>query len=46
MKNMPDELLIETYYKAMDLKLDSRFIYLLKQEIRRRSLFTKVQVSS
>ncbi len=46
MKNMPDELLIESYYKAIDLNLDSRFIYLLEQEIQRRSLYVKIKVSS
>ncbi|MBW9234611.1 sporulation histidine kinase inhibitor Sda, partial [Leptospira santarosai] len=32
------ELLIESYVKAIELKLCPEFIYLLETEIRRRSL--------
>lgn len=46
MKNMSDELLIESYYKAMILKLDPQFLYLLEKEINRRALSNKIKVSS
>lgn len=38
MKNLSDELLIESYYKAYELKLNPEFIRLIEQEIQRRSL--------
>lgn len=43
MKNLSDKLLIETYYKAVELKLSSDFIVLIKEEIERRSLLVKVK---
>jgi len=46
MRNLSDELLIETYYKALELKLSSEFLELLKQEIKRRSLSDKLKLSS
>lgn len=38
MSNLSSELLVESYYKAKELKLSSDFISLLESEIRRRSL--------
>ena len=46
MKNMPDELLIEAYFKAIKINLEPDFIYLLEAEIRRRSLSHKIKISS
>ncbi|MGD7009823.1 sporulation histidine kinase inhibitor Sda [Metabacillus sp. 84] len=38
MRKLSDELLIESYYKATELKLSNDFIYLIESEIKRRSL--------
>lgn len=38
MRELSDESLIETYMKALHLKLDEEFIKLLEQEIARRRL--------
>lgn len=38
MKRLSDEVLIETYLKALDLKLEEAFIRLLYAEIVRRNL--------
>lgn len=38
MKSLSNEALIETYYKAIDLKLDREFVTLLLAEIKRRKL--------
>lgn len=38
MKNMTDELLIETYNKALELDADTDFIQLLEQELKKRNL--------
>ncbi len=46
MKNLSDDLLIETYYKAIELKLSTEFILLIKKEIERRSLIDKIKKSS
>ncbi|WP_209122959.1 sporulation histidine kinase inhibitor Sda [Alkalihalobacillus sp. BA299] len=46
MKKLSDELLIETYFKAIELKLNEDFIYLIKLEIDRRSLTDKIKLSS
>ncbi|WNS77626.1 MULTISPECIES: sporulation histidine kinase inhibitor Sda [unclassified Bacillus (in: firmicutes)] len=46
MRKLSDELLIESYYKAIELKLSSDFINLIKTEIHRRSLSHKIRVSS
>lgn len=35
---MPKELLVETYEKAIDYKLDPRFIKLLENELSRRGI--------
>lgn len=44
MRKLPDDLLIECYFKAKDLKLNPYFIYLLELEIRSRSLLAKIQL--
>jgi developmental checkpoint coupling sporulation initiation to replication initiation len=38
MEKLSDELLIESYRKAKELQLSKDFIYLIEQEIQRRSL--------
>jgi developmental checkpoint coupling sporulation initiation to replication initiation len=38
MKTLDDEVLVETYLKAVDLGLDQEFILLLYEEIKRREL--------
>ncbi|WP_243386246.1 sporulation histidine kinase inhibitor Sda [Bacillus kexueae] len=38
MKKLSDELLIESYFKATEMKLSEDFIELIKSEINRRSL--------
>ncbi len=38
MRSLSNESLIETYFKALDLKLDNEFINLLLDEIRRRNI--------
>lgn len=42
MRNMTDELLVDTYFEAIKLNLHPYFINLLKAEIRRRSLMCKI----
>ncbi|KHD86818.1 sporulation histidine kinase inhibitor Sda [Heyndrickxia ginsengihumi] len=46
MHTLSDELLIESYYKAIELKLSKDFIKMIEKEIKRRSLFNKLQISS
>ena len=46
MKSMSNELLIESYFQAITLKLPYDFIHLLEEEIRRRSLQPKIKQSS
>jgi developmental checkpoint coupling sporulation initiation to replication initiation len=46
MRKLSDELLIESYYKAVELKLNTEFIRLIETEIQRRSLFHKIRYSS
>jgi len=38
MNRLPDTLLIESYYKAMELELCADFIDLLKREVDKRCL--------
>ena len=38
MEKLSDELLIESYFKAKELRLSKDFIYLIEQELLRRSL--------
>lgn len=46
MKKLSDDLLLESYFKARELKLSPDFILLIEREIKRRSLFHKIRVSS
>ncbi|MDF2857161.1 MAG: sporulation histidine kinase inhibitor Sda [Neobacillus sp.] len=46
LRKLSDELLIESYYKARELNLSSDFIHLIEKEIRRRSLYNKMKISS
>jgi developmental checkpoint coupling sporulation initiation to replication initiation len=46
MRKLSDELLIESYYKARELKLSPDFILLIESEIHRRSLFNNMKISS
>ncbi|MFC0188100.1 sporulation histidine kinase inhibitor Sda [Fictibacillus aquaticus] len=42
MEKLSDELLIESYFKAKELKLSTEFIKLIQKEIERRSLHKRV----
>ncbi|MCA0986123.1 sporulation histidine kinase inhibitor Sda [Guptibacillus algicola] len=44
MEKLSDDLLIESYVKARELKLSSDFIKLIQKEIERRSLNEKVSL--
>lgn len=46
MNKLSDELLLESYFKAIKLQLSSDFIRLIESEIHRRSLSHKIKVSS
>ncbi|MBP3038945.1 sporulation histidine kinase inhibitor Sda [Bacillaceae bacterium Marseille-Q3522] len=46
MRKLSDELLIESYRKATELKLSIDFIRLIEKEIQRRSLTHKIKASS
>ncbi|MBE4908060.1 sporulation histidine kinase inhibitor Sda [Cytobacillus suaedae] len=46
MRKLSDELLIESYFKARELRLSSDFILLIETEIKRRSLSHRIRVSS
>ncbi|TYR82338.1 sporulation histidine kinase inhibitor Sda [Priestia megaterium] len=46
MRKLSDELLIESYCKATELKLSPEFIQLIKKEIERRSLKLNIQIPS
>ena len=46
MSKLTDELLIESYFKAKDLNLNSEFMFLLENEIRRRFLNEKIKKSA
>ncbi|NEU31611.1 sporulation histidine kinase inhibitor Sda [bacterium LRH843] len=46
MHKLSNELLIETYYKAIDLKLNDDFIELIRLEIAKRSLLDKIKLTS
>ncbi|MDR4889024.1 sporulation histidine kinase inhibitor Sda [Bacillus sp. HNG] len=43
MKKLSDDLLIESYFKAIKLKLSSDFIHLIETEIKRRSLGHRIR---
>lgn len=46
MKKLSDDLLIESYFKAIELKLSKEFILLIETEIKRRSLTEHIRVTS
>nr|WP_259544843.1 sporulation histidine kinase inhibitor Sda [Heyndrickxia oleronia] len=46
MRKLSDELLIESYFKAKDLKLSQDFIRLIETEIHRRTLTNRIKISS
>lgn len=46
MRNLSDELLIETYFKAKELDLSNDFIRLLEKELHRRSIYPIMTISS
>ncbi|WP_246940569.1 sporulation histidine kinase inhibitor Sda [Bacillus pinisoli] len=46
MRKLSDELLIESYYKARELRLSPEFIFLIESEIKRRSLTHQIKISS
>ncbi|MBU9713373.1 sporulation histidine kinase inhibitor Sda [Evansella tamaricis] len=46
MRYLSDDLLLETYYKARELKLSKDFITLVEQELNRRSIQDKYTKSS
>ncbi|WP_078390917.1 sporulation histidine kinase inhibitor Sda [Shouchella patagoniensis] len=46
MENLSDELLIETYHKAVELELNKDFIDIIHAELLRRSLTDQVRLSS
>lgn len=46
MRKLSDELLIESYFKARELKLSMDFIRLIENEINRRSLTAKINIFS
>lgn len=38
MEHLSDQLLIESYFKSIELKLSKDFIHLIESELRRRGL--------
>jgi len=46
MEQLSDELLIETYRKALDLNLNQDFIDLIYKELYKRSLHDRVKLTS
>lgn len=44
MHKLSDDLLLESYFKAIKLRLNSDFIHLIETEIHRRSLTHKINV--
>lgn len=43
MERLSDELLLESYVKANELKLSPDFVSIIEEEIRRRNLGDKIQ---
>ncbi|MFE8701486.1 sporulation histidine kinase inhibitor Sda [Cytobacillus sp. FJAT-54145] len=43
MRHVPERILLDSYMKAMKLKLDTEFIELLEEEIKRRDLVMKAE---
>ncbi|WP_017755864.1 sporulation histidine kinase inhibitor Sda [Calidifontibacillus oryziterrae] len=46
MRTLSDELLIESFYKAIELNLNPDFIQLIQTEIDRRHLNNKIRKTS
>ncbi len=46
MEHLSDELLIESYFKANELKLSPDFVSLIEDEIYRRGLSHKIRYTS
>ena len=46
MKHLSDDLLIETYYKAIELGLSNEFIELIKLELTKRSIEATTKLTS
>ena len=46
MHKLSDELLIKSYFKAIELKLSKEFIRLIESEIKRRSLTDRIEATS
>ncbi|GGA68951.1 sporulation histidine kinase inhibitor Sda [Ornithinibacillus halotolerans] len=46
MEHLSDELLLESYHKANELKLSPDFVALIKDEIFRRGLSHKIKYTS
>ncbi|MGG1517465.1 sporulation histidine kinase inhibitor Sda [Paenibacillus oryzisoli] len=46
MRQISDETLIDSYYKALDLRLESDFVELLLAEIHRRKLKLQVVIKN
>ncbi len=46
MKDFSNDLIIQTYYKAIELNLSADFINLIKEEIERRSLLNQIRKTS
>lgn len=46
MQHLSDDLLLESYFKAKELKLSADFLLLIEQEINRRQLAVPVASSS
>ncbi|WAA11531.1 sporulation histidine kinase inhibitor Sda [Fervidibacillus halotolerans] len=46
MKHLSDDLLIESYFKAIKFNLSQDFIRMIEKEIHRRSLNVKIEKSS
>lgn len=40
---LSDKLLIESYFKSIELQLNKEFIAIIKEEIRRRKLIEKLE---
>ncbi|HHY72934.1 MAG TPA: sporulation histidine kinase inhibitor Sda [Bacillus bacterium] len=46
MRTLSDDLLLESFYKAIELNLSPDFIHLIEKEIERRSLNIKIKKTS
>ncbi|WP_100398274.1 sporulation histidine kinase inhibitor Sda [Bacillus sp. FJAT-44742] len=46
MEQLPDDLLVEAYLKAVSLRLNEDFIQLIESELERRSLHVRLPVTN